>query len=421
MRDMRPMKAKTITRADRRMLIVVEAAMAGALALGLAQLCFLPQGYGDYLDDVAAKAASSASVASKGAEAGFVHSAGRAPDERRASGADQVRVASNVSSTAEAQRSAAEQPAQSILDVTSAAISQFSKESKRTNAIQPDAKLPGGSELEAAAKAAEKAKRDMSAKATSKSFRKVPSSRKLSAFVAYGSHRKPKLKRAQTKAIEKAIRAIERAGADCGAVFVDLHSGCGIAYNAGKPVYSASAFKAPFVLYMLKSAGKKGIGEGDRDSVESAILYSSNGAYDSLTFPRMGQDYIKWLEGYGIEYRADTPFYMFTSAKSMVRIWADLYQYLKSGSKDAKWFAKLLADTNRSYIRDGVAGKNITVRNKAGWISGDYDAATDCAYIDVKGRPYLMAIMTSQPASQTSFERVSALARQLFAARSVLK
>ena len=321
-------------------------------------------------------------------------------------------------------------------------ISQLSKEQRRANAIQPDATLPGGRELEEAARAA---KRDLSAKGTGKSLRKVPESRKLATFVAYGSHDEPRLKASHARSIKKAIRAIEKTGADCGAVLVDLHSGCGIAYNAGKPVYSASAFKAPFVFYLLEDAGKGGISEGDRASAESAIRHSSNDAYDSLTFPRMGKDYTDWLEGYGIEYRADTPFYPYASAKSMARIWADIYQYLKSGTKDAKdaeggkdakdvgdakgasnvnnaeWFSELLTETNRSYIRDGVAGKGVTVRNKAGWISGDYDASTDCAYIDAKGRPYLMVIMTSQPASQAAFDRVSDLARRLFAARSILK
>ncbi len=396
-------------------------------------------------------------------------------------------------------------------------ISQLSKEQRRANAIQPDATLPGGRELEEAARAA---KRDLSAKGTGKSLRKVPESRKLATFVAYGSHDEPRLKASHARSIKKAIRAIEKTGADCGAVLIDLHSGCGIAYNAGKPVYSASAFKAPFVFYLLEDAGKRGISEGDRASAESAIRHSSNDAYDSLTFPRMGKDYTEWLESYGIEYRADTPFYPYASAKSMARIWADIYQYLKSGTKDAKdaeggkdgevandakdandtkgakdsggnkgkedakggegaksvrgmkstndakdakeakdakgtkddkddkgskdvedskdakdvgdakgasnvnnaeWFSELLTETNRSYIRDGVAGKGVTVRNKAGWISGDYDASTDCAYIDVKGRPYLMAIMTSQPASQAAFDRVSDLARRLFAARSILK
>ena len=306
-------------------------------------------------------------------------------------------------------------------DAAGMTISRFSKERRRANAVQPDATLPGGRELEEAARAEQAAKRDLSAKGTGKSLRKIPTSRKLTTFVAYGSHDEPELKASHARSIRKAIRAIENAGADCGAVLVDLHSGCGIAYNAGKPVYSASAFKAPFVFYLLKRAGKKGIDEGDRASAESAIRYSSNGAYDSLTFPRMGKDYTEWLESYGIEYRADTPFYMFASAKSMTRIWADMYQYLRSDAKDATWFSKLLTETNRSYIRDGVAGKGVTVRNKAGWISGDYDASTDVAYIDVKGRPYLMAIMTSQPASQSAFGRVSDLARSLFAARSILK
>lgn len=374
MRDMRNMHTKTVSHADGNMLLVLEAVVVVALALWLVPMCISPQNDDGY---------------------------------------------TNVAAATE-EKALAKSPLAGV-DLSGAPISQFGKERRRANAIQPDAELPGGRELEAAAKAEEEAKRDWSAKATGASLRKIPASRELSTFVAYGPHGQPKLKRAQATAIDKAIRAIEKTGADCGAVLVDLHAGCGIAYNAGKPIYSASAFKAPFVFYMLKSMGKKGIGEGDRADAESAIVHSSNGAYDSLTFPRMGQDYIDWQESYGIDYQGDTPFYVVGSAKSMARIWADMYQYLKTESKDAKWLSGLLARTNRSFIRDGVAGKRVTVRNKAGWISDEYDATTDCAYIDVKGRPYLMVILTSQPYSGAAAERVSTLAKSLFAARDVLE
>lgn len=414
MLDMRHMRTRTISRADGRILFVMKAVVVVAIAIMFVFACFLPQVHvhGDRADSAAMQ---SAKAMDSMAAAGKVAGEGSAIDAGFGFGAN------DASSKAAAEGRFPDQPSQTGLDASNETTSQFNKERKHANAIQPDATLPGGKELEEAAKAEEEARRDFSAKATGKSLRKIPTSRKLSTFVAYGSHDVPKLKGAQKKGIGKAVRAIEETGADCGAVFIDLRSGCGVAYNAGREIYTASAFKAPFVFYMLKRAGSKGIGEGDRSSVESTILYSSNDAYDSVTFSRMGQDYIEWLAGYGIEYYADTPFYLFASTKSMVRIWADLYQYLKSGSKDARWFSKLLADTNRSFIRDGVAGKGVTVRNKAGWISDEYSATTDCAYIDVKGRPYLMAVMTSQPASQTSFDRVSTLARQLFVARSSLK
>ena len=412
MLDMRHMHTKAISRADGRILFVIKAVVVAAIAIMFVSVCFSPQIYGARPDSAAMQ---SAKAMDSMAAAGKVAGEGSAIDAGFGFGAN------DASSKAAAEGRFPDQPSQTGLDASNETTSQFNKERKHANAIQPDATLPGGKELEEAAKAEEEARRDFSAKATGKSLRKIPESHKLSTFVAYGSYDVPKLKGAQKKAIGKAVRAIEGTGADCGAVLVDLRSGCGVAYNAGKEIYTASAFKAPFVFYMLKRAGNKGIGEDDRGSVESTILYSSNDAYDSMTFSRMGQDYIEWLERYGVGYHADRPFYPLASTKSMMRIWADLYQYLESGSKDARWFSKLLADTNRSFIRDGVAGKSVTVRNKAGWISDEYSATTDCAYIDVKGRPYLMAVMTSQPASQTSFDRVSTLARQLFAARTALR
>ena len=275
-------------------------------------------------------------------------------------------------------------------------------------------------EREAARKADADAKaKDFSKKATGRVLEKVPGDNELVTFSLNEGRAKPKLKKKRAAAISAAIREVVDAKFDCGVAFVDLESGQGIAYNAGKPIYTASAFKAPFVFYMLQHDG--GISDEDRASAEASIRSSSNDDYDDITMPRMGQDYIDWQESYGIEFDGYTPYYSYASARTMARIWADIYQYLQSDAKEAKWFADVLAGTNQSFIRDGLEGQKVTVRNKAGWISEEYDATTDAGYIDADGRPYLMVILTNQPNGGTAFDRVSAIAKNLFAARSSLE
>lgn len=295
---------------------------------------------------------------------------------------------------------------------------QLEKERKRAWAARPIVALPGEAAIRAETKTTNL---DLSSQATGDALSSIPEDKDLSTFVAYGSHDKPKLDDTATKTLKKAIRKIEDADAECSAVLVDLRTGCGIAYNAGKTVYTASAFKAPFVLYLMDVADEE-IDEGKRDDIEAAIRYSSNEAYDSIALSHSDDDYIDWQESYGIEYHSHTPYYPFASAASMTRIWADLYQYLKSDSKDAKWLSGLLKDTSRSFIREAVAGKGVTVLNKAGWIADDeYEATTDCAYIEAGDRPYLMTVLTSQPYSQTAAERTEALANALFDARELLR
>ena len=232
---------------------------------------------------------------------------------------------------------------------------------------------------------------------------------------------KPTLGKKRKRAIRQSVKDLKEAGYDCGFVFLDLASGKGIACNAGELFYSASAFKAAFALYVLKDEKGKDLGEYDRSNIESAIRYSSNSAYDSLAQSRMGSAYNDWLNSYAIDFDSSMPYYADVSAKSMARIWADLYQYLQTGSKNAKWFGKLLAETSRSFIRDSLKGKNVTVRNKAGWIGdGELSATTDCAYIDDDGHPYLMVVLTDQPDSEAANRRAGQIAKALFAARKSL-
>lgn len=77
-------------------------------------------------------------------------------------------------------------------------------------------------------------------------------------------------------------------------------------------------------------------------------------------------------------------------------------------------------DEYRSTGNDDLA--DAMVFDKAGWISDDYwgNAVNDCAFIEIDGRAYLLAIITSQPDSETAEDAVAHLARALMSSRETL-
>jgi hypothetical protein len=154
----------------------------------------------------------------------------------------------------------------------------------------------------------------------------------------------------------QAVKAIEEAN-QCGFVFLDLQTGAGIAYRADACPYIASASKAPLAFYALQQndAQEREISEWELEEIAAAIEQSDNDAFDSFGFGHMGGAYAEWLEGYGVNYDAEYGLYLCPSARSLAAIWNDIFWYLQGGTENARWFADRLANTNRSFIRDGVA------------------------------------------------------------------
>ncbi|MDO4532530.1 MAG: hypothetical protein Q4C36_02285 [Coriobacteriia bacterium] len=222
--------------------------------------------------------------------------------------------------------------------------------------------------------------------------------------------------------IAQVVQAIEEDG-ESGFVFLDLQSGAGIAYQAGACPYIASASKAPLAFYVLQQNDAQGLelSKWELEELAAAIEQSDNDAFDSFGFGHMGGAYAEWLESYGVNYDAEYGLYLYASARSLAAIWNDAYWYLQSGTDNARWLADRFANTNRSFIRNGVADSGARVWNKGGWIaSDDMASTTDAGIIECDGRAYLLAIVTGQPDSGEAQERVSRLARLLFAARDAL-
>ena len=224
-------------------------------------------------------------------------------------------------------------------------------------------------------------------------------------------------------AIGTAYADIEDAG-DCGFVFMNLKTGRGLCYNSGTPIYSASAFKAPYVYYLLANAEQGALlSDDDRANIEAALVNSDNDAYDALHYAHDTQDYYSWLASHGV---TDDPYYGFypnIDAATMAQLWCEVYQYLESGTDEAKWMKDLLAHTSVSFIRDGLADDDVTVWDKGGWISDeDGTAVNDAGVVEgADGSRYVMVVLTGQDNGGESQRRVGALAKALYDARGALE
>ena len=236
------------------------------------------------------------------------------------------------------------------------------------------------------------------------------------------------------------IAAIEAEG-DCGFVFLDVNTGHGVAYNPAEALYIASAAKAPLSFYAMTHGAASN--DSHRASIEDAILYSDNDAFEAFAYDYTDEEYASWLESHEVyheEYSYDL--YPPMSARSLACIWAEICQYVEAGSADAAWFAELLGSTETSFIRDAVQDTGATVLNKGGWIAdvggdayadeddeagegsgfvpGTYFSVTDAGIVKADGRTYIMAIVTGQPDGGSAEANVTALAADLFALRADL-
>ncbi len=249
----------------------------------------------------------------------------------------------------------------------------------------------------------------------------------------------PALEDESLAALQDALDQAQELG-DVGAVFYDLSSGKGATYNADVEVYGASSYKALYALYICESLVETGQVSLDdslgtyggynmgwqtvRDLIEAAVVNSDNDSFIALRAAFDRVDYEDWIVSLGVDYdtaldpMSDFPTYC---PRTSARLWREMSEYLSTDTETSQWLSGLLASTSRSFIRDGIADNQVSVRNKAGWISEDGCYSTcDAGLIDVDGHSYVMSIMTSMPWSDQSSEAVAAIAKALYDVRSSL-
>lgn len=163
-----------------------------------------------------------------------------------------------------------------------------------------------------------------------------------------------------------------------------------------------------------------------RNSITAVVRDSDNDQYRSLKYAYSQYGFNEYLDSIGVDsaYFATQWSFPTYSARTSALLWLNTYHYLfnRDQSETAAWLADLYATTNLSFIRAGVGQADVQayVMNKAGWIAGDVNSTSDAALIEVGNKTYLMSIMTGQPDSLDSEQKVAELACALIEARDAL-
>lgn len=283
-----------------------------------------------------------------------------------------------------------------------------------------------------------KASADIKTRLSKADFNDIPSGDTVQTF-SLVDNKTPTLEDESLALLQDALSRAQELG-DVGVVFYDLSSGKGVTYNPDVEVYGASSYKALYALYICESLVETGQVSLDdslgtyggynmgwqtvRDLIEAAIVNSDNDSFIALraAFDRVG--YEDWIASLGIDYdtaldpMSDFPTYC---PRTSAKLWREMSEYLSRDTETSQWLSGLLTSTTRSFIRDGIADDQVSVRNKAGWISEDGCYSTcDAGLIDVDGHSYVMSIMTSMPWSDQSSEAVAAIAKALYDVRTSL-
>ena len=230
-----------------------------------------------------------------------------------------------------------------------------------------------------------------------------------------------------------------------GFVFIDLESGCGLSCNADIALYTASSFKMPYATYVCQHLDARDLDFGDlctvitsmdgmlvpgqsysvSDLLRDMISISGNDSFVALrtSYDQLGID--AWLAELGV-YDASSSHdqYPVSSARTLVKLWANTYDYFQSGTATSQWLMDLAASTNISFIREALAEQGATVFNKAGWFTTDdvYSRCVADAGIiqDGEGHAYLMAILTNMSYDWSTAALAETLAADLYDLRGDL-
>lgn len=202
-------------------------------------------------------------------------------------------------------------------------------------------------------------------------------------------------------------------------VLYDMNSDAMICYNEKKYFPVASTVKAPFAMTCLwqieeglysiedtmeytseyKVRGDGVIKKEDmgtmytiKELVEHSITVSDDIGYLMLQGYFGHEKYNEFLKGLGNRVTIDGGNIKWgqTSTLDSLRNWQEIYRYINSDGENAAFFADLLKNTNKSYIRN-VLGEEYVIYNKMGWV---YDQCCHDHAIIMDEQPYLMMIMT---------------------------
>lgn len=204
-------------------------------------------------------------------------------------------------------------------------------------------------------------------------------------------------------------------------VSIDLHdidkeNGSRITYQPEDRVYSASAIKGPYSIFVYQDLVETGKLNHDTvyPVVKNVINQSSNSDYASLRTMSEESGWSAWLADAGIDTDShDIPFdynwYADMSAREFVLAWKQGYRYLTSGTDDAKELSQLFLTTPNSPLHM-VLGNTYQVWSKAGWFSDETEDASptmnDAGIVFSDTGPYVIAVCTDSASDSNLVNRI---------------
>ena len=213
-------------------------------------------------------------------------------------------------------------------------------------------------------------------------------------------------------ALEAVVEEYAQAGYTLSIVMRDLDGAepVSLTYHPDERVYSASALKGPYIVFVYQVLVPTGVLSAGSVSgtAEACIRYSDNDAYRDIRSWTMNQGWSAWMRDAGVDmdderaWYVDNHWYAETSAEDFARMWTHAYGFLTSQDPNAPWLADLFSDTANSPMH-AVLGDAYIVWSKAGWYDtwdGNASPATNDAGIVMSDTgPYVLAICTDAPAN----------------------
>lgn len=208
-----------------------------------------------------------------------------------------------------------------------------------------------------------------------------------------------KISAAERRRLKRAVNAVQKGGRSVSFVMIDIRSGRGIAYNAGRKYYSASSIKGPFVVSVV--AKKPGVLRSRKGTINKILKYSDNNAYIGFARRYGFSCFNKWVKKSGASYKrtGGNRCYGYFNARNMARIWLSNYSYFNSCGTGKK-LGKMFEHPAVSAIHSTLGGK-YTTRSKAGWIAagGRFNVTNDAGIVYAKSGPYVVVLLSSVPSN----------------------
>lgn len=226
-----------------------------------------------------------------------------------------------------------------------------------------------------------------------------------SGFVGLGGYA---LSTEEVLALDGAINAISSRGYHVGALFLDINTGYGVAYNLDEEFYSASSIKSVYVASV--AASSPDIVELESSTIYSTLAYSSEDAYFSFRADYGHEPMVQWCRDAGVDDSVGINWFPTISTRTFAQLWLRTFDYFNSGSPEVPELLPHYQFTYNSPLSNTLSGSS-TVFSKAGWIGEDgYFAAVDAGIVvssgtdrnnEVRDYPYIVVIMSDVPGDTT--------------------